>query len=318
MDFAEALHFLAERAGVTIPTYSRPDTRKDEKERIYQANELATQFFHSLLLNSPAGEKVNKYLTGRGLVPQTIASFKLGLSPDSWEALKQHLLERGYNEDEMLQAGLIIASEQGKTHDRFRNRLMFPIKDARGHIIGFGARALDDSMPKYLNSPQTAVFDKSSNLYGIDAAAPAIRQQQLVVIVEGYMDVIIAHQYGFHNVVASMGTSITEDQMGHLKRLTRNVTLALDPDAAGEEAMLRCLHYENELEAEIKVIVLPEGKDPDEVIKEDPGCWAKLVEQSRPVVDCTFDNLLTGLDLTKARDKQAVVDSLLPVVAGIA
>ncbi|GAH67995.1 unnamed protein product, partial [marine sediment metagenome] len=159
-----------------------------------------------MLLNSSAGEKARKYVASRGLLPKTISDFQLGFSLNSWEALKQYLLERGYTEDELLTAGLIIQAEAGKTHDRFRNQLVFPICDVRGGVTGFGARALDDSLPKYVNSPQTDIFDKSSSLYGINLAKAAIRQQNLAVIVEGYMDVITAHQNGFQNVVASMGT----------------------------------------------------------------------------------------------------------------
>jgi len=238
-DFGETLRLLAQSAGITIPSRFEPEAGKDEKERLYQINEAAAQYFHNLLLNSKAGEKAGKYLTSRSISSKIVTEFQLGFSLDSWEALKQYLTEKGYTESELLEAGLIVATEEGKTHDRFRNRLLFPIKDTRGHIIGFGGRVLDDSLPKYLNSPQTPIFDKSSSLYGINLAAPAIRQQNLAVIVEGYTDVITAHQNGFSNVVASMGTSITERQVSSLKRLTRNMVLALDADAAGEEATKR-------------------------------------------------------------------------------
>ncbi|GAG15879.1 unnamed protein product, partial [marine sediment metagenome] len=210
IDFGEALRLLAQKAGVTIPSRFEQDTGKEERERLYQVDQAAAQYFHNLLLNSPAGEKARSYLDSRGLSPKTIADFQLGFSLNSWDALKQYLMERGYTESELLTAGLVIEAEAGETHDRFRNRLMFPIHDIRGRIVGFGARVLDDSLPKYLNSPQTLVFDKSSCLYGINLAAAAIRQQNLAVIVEGYMDVITAHQNGFNNVVASMGTSVTE------------------------------------------------------------------------------------------------------------
>jgi len=191
---------------------------------------------------------------------------------------------------------------------------MFPIYDIRGHTAGFGARALDDSPPKYLNSPQTPIFDKSSNLYGINLAMSAIRQQNLVVVAEGYMDVITAHQNGFQNVVASMGTSVTEKQVSALKRLTKNMVLALDADAAGDEASLRCVGYENTLDAEVKVIILPRGKDPDGVIKQDTKIWQHLLEEALPVVDYTFNMATSKLDLTKASDKQLAVDKLLPII----
>ncbi|MFC2068574.1 DNA primase, partial [Chloroflexota bacterium] len=229
----------------------------------------------------------------------------------------QYLLERDYSENEILTTGLVIAVEGGKTHDRFRSRLMFPITDIRGHTLGFGARSLDDSLPKYLNSPQTLVFDKSSCLYGANLAAAAIRQQDMAVVVEGYMDVITAHQQGFHNVVASMGISVTENQIGIIKKLTRNVVLALDADVAGEEAMLRGVSYENTLGTEVKVVYLPEGKDPDDVIKQDTSLWQRLLGEALPVVDYTFNMVTAKLDLTTARDKSLALDRLLPIIAGI-
>ncbi len=268
IDFGEALRRLAEKAGVTISSRFEQEAGGEEKQRLYQVNEAVAQYFHNLLLNSPAGEKTRGYVARRGFTLKTIADFQLGFSLDSWEALKQYLVERGYTEKELLTAGLVIETEAGGTHDRFRNRLMFPIHDSRGRTIGFGARVLDDSLPKYLNSPQTPIFDKSSSLYGINLATPAIRQQDMAVIVEGYMDVITAHQNGFNNVVASMGTAVTENQVSAVKKLTRNIALAFDADVAGEEAMLRGVGYENVLDAEVKVIVLPQGKDPDDIIKE--------------------------------------------------
>jgi len=317
IDFGEALRLLAQRAGVAIPSRFEPGAEGEERQRLYQVNQAAAQYFHDLMLTSPAGEKALSYVLGRGFSLGTIADFQLGFSPNSWEGLKQYLMDRGYPESELLTAGLIIEAEAGKTHDRFRNRLMFPIHDARGRITGFGARALDDSLPKYINSPQTPIFDKSSSLYGINLATAAIRQQDLAVIVEGYMDVITAHQNGFHNVVASMGTSVTQKQVSVLKRLTKNMALALDADAAGEEAMLRGVDYENTLDAEVKVIILPSGRDPDDVIREDVTMWQYLLEEALPVVDYTFNKVASELDLTKAKDKSSAVDKLLPIIAKI-
>jgi len=322
IDFGEALRLLAQRAGVNVPSRAEPGGEDKEKQKLFQINEAAAQYFHNLL-NSTAGEKVRNYLLGRGLLPKTIADFKLGYSPDKWDALKQHLINTGYTETELLTAGLILHSksegeaETGKTHDRFRNKLMFPIFDARGRITSFGARALDDSLPKYVNSPQTPVFDKSSTLYGINLAKDAIRQQDLSVIVEGYMDVITAHQNGFCNVVASMGTSVTEKQVSTLKKLSKNIALALDADAAGDEATLRVVGYENTLDAEVKVIILPRGQDPDDVIKQGAKAWQRLLEEALPIVDYTLNVVTSELDLTKAGGKSSAVDKLLPIIAEI-
>ncbi len=317
IDFGEALRELAQRAGVTIPTKFEPGAESEEKQKLYEINQAAALYFQSML-NAPAGEKARKYVEKRGFTDETVKNFQLGYSLNSWEEMKKYLTEKGYNEKDMLTAGLIIEGEEGKkSHDRFRDKLMFPIADARGRVIGFGSRVLDDSLPKYINSPQTPVFDKSGSLYAVNLAKEAIREQGLAVIVEGYMDVITAHQNGFKNVVASMGTSVTERQVSTLKRITKNITLALDADAAGEEAMLRGVEFENALGAEVKVVILTQGKDPDDVIKEDPQAWPKLLEKALPVVDFTFNMVASGLDLTTAKDKSLAVEKLLPMIAEI-
>jgi len=313
LDFGETLRLLANRAGVTLSP--RAEQESKGKERLYLANQTAAEYFHDLLLQSPAAEKARKYLSKRGILPKTISDFQLGFSANSWEELKKHLAERDFTENEMLAAGLVVAGESGKPHDRFRNHLMFPISDARGRTSGFGARVLDDSLPKYVNSPQTPIFDKSGTLYGINLAQSAIRQQDLAIIVEGYMDTITAHQNGFQNVVASMGTSVTEKQINIIKKLTKNAILALDADAAGEEAMLRGVSHENTIGAEVRIILPPAGKDPDEVIKENPELWQQLVNEALPVIDYTFDTVTARLDLTKAKDKSTAADKLLPIIA---
>jgi DNA primase len=267
VDFGQALRLLAQRAGITLGPREAPSKAEDEKkERFFQINEAATEYYHHLLSSTKAGEIGRSYLTKRKVTPETIKDFRLGFSPDAWEAIKNYLLGKGYAEKELVEAGLIIEKEEGGSYDRFRDRLLFPICDIQGRVTGFGARVLDDSLPKYINSPQTPIFDKSSSLYGIDKAKSAIRKKNLVIIVEGYMDVLIAHQHGWQNVVGSMGTSLTEKQVEGIKRLTSNITLALDADLAGEEATLRgkaILAYSN---TEANVILLPQGKDPDEVI----------------------------------------------------
>jgi DNA primase len=317
IEFGEALRLLADKAGVRLPERTEPGPKKEEKDELYRANEAAAVYFNNLLLNNPAAEKARGHLSKRGFTPQTIADFQLGYSLDAWEALKKHLLETGHKEADILTAGLLYQGEDGKTHDRFRGKLMIPIKDAKGRVTGFGARVLDDSLPKYINSPQTPVFDKSATLYGIDRAAAAIRKQDAAIIMEGYMDVMMAHQGGVTNAVASMGTAITETQVNILKKLTRNLVLSLDADAAGEEAMLRTVIYENTLSAEIRVLLLPEGKDPDEVINEDIGQWQVLVTKAVPLLDFMFARTTAGLDLATARDKSRAVEKLLPVLANI-
>jgi len=315
IDFGQALRLLAQRGGITLSPLEAPDKAGDDrKERLFQINEAATEYYHHLLSSTKAGEAARSYLARRKVMPETIKEFRLGFSPDAWETIKNYLLGKGYTEKELIEAGLIIAKEEGGSYDRFRNRLMFPICDIQGRVTGFGARVLDDSLPKYINSPQTPLFDKSSSLYGIDKAKSAIRKKNLVIIVEGYMDVLTAHQHDWQSVVGSMGTSLTEKQVEGIKRLTNNITLALDADLAGEEATLRgkaILAYSN---AEANVILLPPGKDPDEVIREDPVLWQKLVEQAMPILDFAFQSVINKVDINKAKDKSLAVQKLLPSI----
>jgi DNA primase len=315
IDFGQALRLLAQRGGVTLSPREAPSKAEDErKERLFQINEAATEYYHHLLSATKAGATPRSYLTKRKVMPETIKEFRLGFSPDAWETIKSYLLGKGYTEKELVEAGLVIEKEEGGSYDRFRNRLMFPICDIQGRVTGFGARVLDDSLPKYINSPQTPVFDKSNSLYGIDKAKSAIRKRDSVIIVEGYMDVLTAHQHDWQNVVGSMGTSLTEKQVEGIKRLTNNITLALDADLAGEEATLRgkaILAYSN---IEANVILLPAGKDPDEVIGEVPVLWQKLVEQAMPIMDFAFQSVISKVDINKARDKSLAVQKLLPSV----
>ncbi|MCD6390469.1 MAG: DNA primase [Dehalococcoidia bacterium] len=315
IDFGQALRLLAQKGGITLSPIETSDKARDEKkERLFQINESAAEYYHHLLLNTKAGEAARSYLSKRNVKHEIIKGFRLGFSPDAWEALKNYLQGKGYTEKELIEAGLIIERDEGGSYDRFRNRLMFPICDDRGRVSGFGARVLDDSLPKYINSPQTQIFDKGSILYGIDKAKSAIRKKNLAIIVEGYMDVLTAHQHDWQNVVGSMGTSLTERQVERIKRLTNNITLALDADLAGEEATLRgraILAYSN---AEANVILLPQGKDPDEVISENPALWEKLVEQAMPILDFAFQSVLSKVDINKARDKSLAVEKLLPSI----
>jgi DNA primase len=358
LEFGEALRLLADRVGVVIPNKIERPEDKSEKEAIYNINEAAAVYYHNLLLNSPGADKARQYVEKRGFIDKTITDFQLGFSLDSWEALKQYLKEKGYNEDAMLTAGLIIEAENGKTHDRFRGKLMIPIHDSKGRTTGFGSRVLDDSLPKYVNSPQTPTFDKSSTLYAIDLAAAAIRKQDAAIIMEGYMDVITAHQNGITNTVACMGTAGTEAQINILKKLTKNLYFAFDADLAGIEASQRSgeiadkpssedtayrfssrnrtpLVHLNEAElrnAEItgtrvineealninaRFISIPEGKDPDDIIRENVELWRDIVDKSIPIMDHIFNRAISGLDLNTAGDKSRAVDRLLPIVAEI-
>ena len=319
ISFGDALRLLAEKAGVAIPSQAKFEAEDKIRDRIFQVNLAAAQFFHNLLLNSPAAEKARNYLNSRGLSEKAITDFQLGYSLPAWESLKKYLMEKGYTEIDISEAGLIVRAENGLTHDRFRNQIMFPIMDERGRTTGFGARVLeaDYSGPKYINSPQTRIFDKSGSLYGIHLARTAIRQQNMAILVEGYMDVIIAHQYGFANVIAPMGVAITEKQINQIKKLTRSIALALDPDTAGEEAAMRCIGYENKLDAEVKVISMPPGKDPDEVIIENTSQWELLVGRALPVIEYAIGIVTAKLDLKTMQGKTEAMNKLLPIIAEV-
>lgn len=336
--FGEALRQLAQQAGVTLPE-RRQETAEDRAiERLREASAAAAQFFQ-FQLRSDAARVAREYLDKRGLTAATIEDFQIGYAPESWDQLLRYLAERGYTPEEVVRAGLATAREGGGHYDRFRHRLMMPINDAKGRIVGFGARALDDSNPKYLNSPQTPLFDKGGSLYGIDRAAQAIRDLDYAVVVEGYFDVLILQQCGINNVVASLGTALTERQVSILKRLTKKVVLALDADAAGEEATRRGLEvaiqvfdrkvvpvptargrvrYEETVDADIRILRLPEGKDPDEVVLADPQAWPRLVAEAQPVVDFYFSLVNARLDLSQPQGKSTAVEQLLPVIRELA
>ena len=330
IDFGAALRILAERAGVTLVSKQEERYVDKETERLYLINAAAAQYFHHLLLNAKAAEIARRYLSERGISKEIIDIFELGFSPNSWDALCQHLKSRGYESDTMVSAGLSIAKEGGGFRDLFRNRLMIPIRNEDGKVVGFGARTLDNTNPKYLNSPQTAIFNKSSLLYGLDRAKEAIREQGLAIIVEGYMDVLTAHQHSMANVVAPMGTSLTHKHMEIIKRLTRNLALALDADAAGEQATLRGLEVarqafservdrrekrwlegDSKMEGKVKVIFMPQGKDPDEVIRESTEEWQRMVSEASTVMDYFFNAVISKLDMSSASGKLEAKNQLL-------
>lgn len=335
LEFKDALRTLAERAGIPLASQPTHSAAQEETQRLRELNHAAAAYYHNILVSTPVAAGARDYLANRGISPQTIIDFQLGFSPPSWDSLRGYLLEKGYAETDVSRAGLLVERDEGPAYDRFRNRLMIPIKDPQGRVAGFGARALDDSLPKYINSPQTAIFDKGSLLYGLDQARNAIRQEDSAVIVEGYMDVLAAHQHGFKNVVASMGTSLTEKQIAAIKSITKNIILALDADAAGDMAAVRgveiarqtmdervipvptgrgLVKYRNVLDGEIRVMTLPRGKDPDEVIRESPDLWRRLVGEALPVIDFLLQATASRLDIDSSQGKSAAVEAMLPAI----
>src|SRR5260221_10374288 len=244
LDFVSALKVLADTAGVELQERTPEQVKGDEHlDKMRGLLEETARFFHEQLMESAEAQPARTYVRKRGLKRETLVSFRIGYAPDNWQEALDHLKTLGYTEDEIVEAGVAIRNEErGRVYDRFRNRLVIPICDGRGQIIGFGARALDpDDNPKYLNSPQTPLFDKGATLFGLHMARRTIRESETAVIVEGYMDAIQAHQGGFRNVVAQMGTALPEPQLKQLSRYANRLILALDPDVAGIKATMRGL-----------------------------------------------------------------------------
>jgi len=335
LDFAETLRRLSQQAGVALPT----SQRHTREQVAYQINEAAKSYYQGILA-SDQGRSARTYLEKRGLTEESISRFELGLSPQDGESLRNHLTQQGISLDQLTEAGVVRVNDGGQSRDWFRGRLIIPIRNSHGELGGFGSRALDDSVPKYLNSARTPVFDKGRILYGLYLAQEAARQQGLV-IVEGYMDAIMAHQNGFTNVVASMGTALTKDQVTEIRRLTGNVVMALDPDAAGQQATLRSLAtswevfqklvterdrrqqsretiiFQRQEDLELKVMSLPDNLDPDELIRRSPQEWADLVEGAVPLFEYLLPAVSHQLDISTPRGKARVVEILFPFIAAV-
>ncbi len=339
VDFQGALRLLAARAGISLEREEEGDESARVRQRLREIHAAAAAHFHDLLLRHPQGEVAREYVRKRGLDESVVRTFQLGYALDSWDDVLHYLTTLGYSQEELELAGLIVHREDGRIYDRFRHRLMIPIHDAQGRVVAFGGRVLGEGHPKYLNSPQTPIFDKGRTLYGYAQAVRAIRAEDRAVIVEGYMDVLAAHQAGFKNVVASMGTALTATQLRLLSRHTRRIVLALDADTAGELAALRgievarehldrevepmitprgALRYESTLQVDLRILRLPPGMDPDDLIRQDPQRWAELVEAALPVVDFYLEYIQETLDLSTPQGKAEAVRVMAPLLREVA
>ena len=332
LGFGETLRLMADKAGVTLQT--RQDG--DRTDLLYRANQEAARFYRELL-ESDEGRAARSYLAERGVDAPTAEAFQIGLSPPGQSRLLEHLSSLGLDLDRAIDAGLLRRREDGGLRDFFWGRLMFPIHDRQGRIAGFGGRSMDGSDPKYINTASTRVFDKRATLYGLHRAAAPIRESGTVVIVEGYMDAMAAHQHGYQNVVASMGTALTERQVSRLKSIARSYVLALDPDTAGQEATLRSLEsswrvferqrvggrqratgplYQSE-QLVLKIMALPPGRDPDQVIREDPAGWQTLVDGASPFIEFVIETVGSRYDLGSATGRAQAAEALGPLVASV-
>jgi DNA primase len=341
VDFSEALRRLAARAGVELHQRTAEESQTEERyTRLRGLLDLAVTYFRNVLVSSTAGEAVRMYLHGRGLADGTLESFQIGLAPEGWDAGQSFFHGKGFTDEELLEAGLLSQNTSGGYRDRFRNRIMIPIRDGSGRMCGFGARIVSpQDQPKFINSAQSPLFEKGRLLFGLDRASRAIRTTGEAVVVEGYFDAVAAHQAGFENVVSPMGTAITEAQLRLLKRHTQRVIMALDPDTAGESATLRglelardafdregeaafnargLLRFESRLRADLRVAQLPPGKDPDEVVLANPEDWKRRIAEAQPVVLHVLRVLTEGHDLNDPKIKADIAARINPLIEDVA
>ncbi|MBV9543935.1 MAG: DNA primase, partial [Chloroflexi bacterium] len=338
LEFGEALRQLAQMTGVQLPEHRKPD--EDEHVRRLFLILERTQTFYTGVLWGSVGERARAYMQGRGFSDETLKTFGIGYALRAG-GLQTYLQQDGFSEQELQAAGVIGIADDGRPYDFFRERVLFPIRDTQGRTIAFGGRSLEDGVtPKYLNTRDTLLFHKQETLFALDLARRPMAQERQVVIVEGYMDAAVAHQHGFRNVVATLGTAMTPRHMSLLRRHVDEIVLALDPDAAGAAAVDRLVPLALETFGDdittvlgrtrreqrrvyrrdmgLRVLVLPDGQDPDELIRRDPNAWTSLVRQATPVIDFVLERLAQRHDLTTAVGKAAAASDVVQVLAGIA
>lgn len=320
LDFPEALQLLAKRAGVQLREYNKQE--QTQKTKALDVLRWVSRYYQEVFRKATDAEPARKYMAGRGVNETSLEDFGVGYAPAGWDVTFQALKKKGFTDDDIFQAGLTIRKDRGAGYyDRFRNRIMFPIQDVHGTVVGFSGRVLDALVDpkgpvpaKYINSPQTIVYDKGRVLYALDKAKQTIKKADAAVIVEGQMDCLMSHQAGVNNVVASSGTALTADQVGLLKRFSTNLVLAFDQDAAGEQAALRGVDQALMAKMNVRIVRLNQGKDPDELIRHDLPAWQKAIESAQPLMEYYLQEATSGRDLTKVDDKKAAVKFLLPII----
>lgn len=322
LEFVDALKLLAQRAGVVLTSRGENQAESSQKSRIKDINRAAAAFFHHILTQLPAAEAARVYINQRGLTQETIVNWQIGFIPDQWDLLTKYLLKKGHSIDDLVASGLTIKRDNADRtsnrgyYDRFRGRIMFPIWDVHDSVVGFTGRVLvetETSGGKYVNTPQSPTYDKSRVLFGLNKAKRAIKEADLAVLVEGQMDVIACHQAGMHNVVATSGTALTDEQIKLLQRYTANLAMAFDADLAGQNAAKRGIDLAREAGLLVRVIRIPEGagKDPDECLKKNPEVWGESVKTARDVMEWFIEKSLNAHDLTNPRGRQTAVNEIL-------
>jgi DNA primase len=326
LEFIEALKILAQRGGVTLSSYTPTETSK-VKEKLYEINHLASEFFHFLLTGHKLGARAREYLKSRNIKDEIVKTFSLGYAPDSWENLLRFLTKKGYTTADIFTAGLLVKGEQGGYYDRFRGRLIFTLKDHRGNIVGFSGRKLpaspkgvppqEEKEAKYVNTPETPIYIKGNTLYGLDVTRESIKKEKDAIVVEGEFDLLSSFQSGVTNVVAIKGSALTEGQTLLLKRYTENIELALDSDFAGSEAARRGIEIAENVGLIVRVVQLPFGKDPAECIDKDPFLWKKSIKKTVPVYDFIIENAFKKYGNEGATGKKKVGREVIPFIAKI-
>lgn len=318
--YFEAIRLQAEKLGIPMPQKEKSEhelARDRHLDSLRKVNELAVNFFHNCLTMTGYGKAAKAYLASRGIQEDTIAEFRLGFAPDAWDKLSEAFLKRGISSELLVECGLAAQRKKDSgIYDRFRKRMMIPIADERGRVVGFGGRVLYDGEPKYLNSPETILFNKRRLLFGLDRSHQAIRQAGYAIVVEGYMDAISVYSAGVKNVVASLGTAFTLEQCKKLLRYAPEIYFSYDSDAAGQNATLRALSIAKETGAVVKVLVVPDGKDPDEFVrKHGTEAFREVVKKALPLAEYRFQYVLKHVDYSSLEGKVNALNELLPVLA---
>lgn len=321
VEFGDALKMLAAKAGVELkPQSPEWQSIKTERQKIYEICDLACRFFEAYLEKSKAGQEAKKYLLTRGLTEESVLKWRLGFAPDAWRSLSDFLVSKNYSREEVSKAGLAIKNSENNFYDRFRGRIMFPIFDANSRVIGFGGRIFekikaDVENAKYINISNTIIYDKSRVLYGLDKAKIDIRKKNSCILLEGYMDCILSHQSGISNAVAVSGTALTPWHLNLLKRYSQNLILSFDMDAGGNEASKRGIDLAYREGFNIKMVIMPEGKDPADVIVEQGAKqWEKISEQAKPIIEYYFNLAFTGRDADSISHKKEIAAIVLPEI----
>ncbi|MCL4360376.1 DNA primase [Patescibacteria group bacterium] len=318
VDFPEALEELAVRAGVKLERRVADTPEGKKKEKLYEVNHMAGEFYHFILTRHRLGERARQYLKTRGLSDKTIVTFGIGYSPNSWDALTNYLRKKNYDTGVLAEAGLLVPSRQGG-YDRFRGRVMFPLRDHRGQVAGFSGRLLDPDAKeaKYINTTETPVYSKSNMLYGLDVTHDTIREKNQAILMEGEFDVISSFQAGVGNAVAIKGSALTEGHVRLIRRFAGEVVFALDSDLAGDAASRRGIEIADHAGLEMRVAVMPSGKDPDEAVRENPLLFTKAIKDAVPVYDYLISSAVRRFGTESAYGKKKIGDELLPVLSRI-